>query len=161
VRFYSPLVMLTLLSVFALDRLFPWPRRPNHPRYAAAVVILFAALQLWPRLYPGDFKWRREGMNFSLFMFDEARTCHAYLTLPHEPKIPLFPRMIQDRLACDPNVFRSLSAHWCRHQTGDPDLFVFAKRALDRDFHPLIAQPHICSHPLAYDPIRPSPWILN
>jgi hypothetical protein len=174
VGFLYPLVMLGLLAIFPLARTAdePSPLRAfvtgQERPVTYAMVALFSALQLWPRLQGGDPAITGEGRWLSLHMFDAKVQCVGYAMLET-------PRGIVDRIDlvgalatrihCDPIVYLDRARALCeqiRHAGAtaiDVDLELDSKRSSDARLRPVLRLRHFCSAPPDYSAFGFNRWI--
>jgi hypothetical protein len=184
VGFFYPLLMFAILTIFPMCRLMPerraaaaaedgllaafWRGRERWPTYATAAS--FSLLQLTPYAFPGDHALTGEGRLYALHMFDARPVCEGYASLRQadgtQVRVDLRLRL-DTRIACDPVVFYNRARNLCRRPETAPvsfrdlDLFLWARRATDRDLRPLIALEGFCARNVGYNPFWHNRWILT
>jgi hypothetical protein len=172
VGYFYPILMFLILSLFPLLRVWRPPAPPVAPsrqRLAiAAIVAVFSALQLVPRLIPGDEAVNGEGRLLALNMFDAPVTCTASITpsrgSQHLPAQRLRVRFLQPRIACDPIVFLSEGRRLCRSDRytegwDDFDLNLFSQRPQMASPQVVIAVHDFCESHTTYAPLWHNSWI--
>ncbi|MBX3185386.1 MAG: hypothetical protein KF819_00160 [Labilithrix sp.] len=175
VGFFYPLLMLGLTSIFPLSWLLErdaspsWRRlRAERPRETLAAAAVLSALQLVPRLYPGDTAVTGEGRMFALHMFDARVECEGYATLRaasgETSRVELVAPDEAFRIRCDPvviaanarNLCRKLAPRWASVRV---DVAVDARRSTDPATAPLVRADDVCAKPLRYAAFGHNPWI--
>jgi hypothetical protein len=176
VGFWYPTLMFCLLAVLPLTRLLHPPgewvtfsslRDLGRRRLNVAVLVVFALLQMVPRVFPGDSALTGEGRVFALHMFDALVVCEAKLTyhladgstredfLPETGRLP-------HRSRCDPIIFFDLATNSCRQRLPgvvDLDLSLKSKHSSEAQYHPTIDVKRFCAARPTYDMWRHNAWI--
>ncbi len=165
VGFFYPLVMLGFLLWMAAarwDAPLPRTRSPE----GIALVALFCAAQLIPRLLSPDPALTGEGRMFALHMFDGRIVCRSTLTatLPDGRRASWHPVGVADtRTACDPILFWNHARNACRERPDARfDLEVWARHITDPEGaeRRLIDLPDFCRLNPDYRWLHHNPWIL-
>ena len=173
---YYPLLMLVLLSVFPLfrsERELPaalGPRLRATPAPTWGMVAAFSALQLWPRIQPGDPAITGEGRWLALHMFDARVVCQGFALVTHDER-PIDHVDLQGALAtrirCDPIVYLDRARALCRqmHDAGatglDLAVQLDARRSTDPSLRPVLRLRHFCTAAPHYDPFGFNAFILR
>ena len=160
VGFFYPVLMFVLLAIFPLAR--PDDSKGSSvlarvtggllPGSAYAFFALYSALQLWPRLFPGDPALSGEGRWLALHMFDARIDCRASMGT-HELQLP-----DALRIRCDPLVVRARALAECA-QLGDFDLVLQARRSSDAHYRRVIDAKDFCSKTPNYRALSHNAWI--
>ena len=186
VGFWYPLLMFCLLTILPLSRLFaserihaiwPWHGTARQLALTASVMGLFGALQMIPRVFPGDTALTGEGRVFALHMFDALVECEAALTYRASDG-SLYTDSLQEsrklphRSRCDPLIYFNIAKNRCaRLRDGrqivahavrdvmDLDLSLWARRNSDPRFHQIVDIERFCSVDPSYDVWRHNSWI--
>jgi hypothetical protein len=174
VGWYYPLLMAGNTAVYPLV----WLRAPEQALSAsipptdraalAGVVIVFSALQLMPRLFPGDTAITGEGRLFALHMFDARVQCEGgaevSTTSGQRLRVPLVNEHLEQRMRCDPIVLSSQVRRLCHQlqaRTDSPrvDIAIDARRATDPALQPLMHVDDACHQDLSYSLWHHNAWI--
>lgn len=183
VGFFYPVLMFLLLSIFALDRLFPRPDTRTRSRAETSLLSslmrgraplatyvagsVFTAFQLVPYTFPGDRTITGEGRLFALHMFDAQVVCEAWavVTSPDgaEAQIDLRAGTLP-RINCDPIVVFGRARNLCARlsRPGAPanlHVVLRARRSTESDLRTVIDLPSFCARDLHYDSFRHNDWI--
>jgi hypothetical protein len=178
VGFWYPTLMFCLLSILPLARLLhrrsewvTWARPALAPRSAltAAVLAVFASLQMIPRAFPGDSAVTGEGRVFALHMFDALIVCEAKLTYrltdgSTRERVLDEPRRMPHRSRCDPIVYFDIAKNACRerwHGVVDVDLDLRSRHSREPEYHQTIDIRNFCAANPTYDMWRHNAWIAN
>lgn len=152
VGFYYPLLTVGLLSIFPLCWTLAAPERtePSRPWIPAFVALGFAALQLLPRLAPGDPALTGRGHLLSLHMFDAKVVCEGHLLVTttdgQVQRVPLPTDQGPDRMRCDPVIHRGIARHTCsRPDVRDLDLRLSSRRSTSTELVPVLTEDRFCS----------------
>lgn len=176
VGWFYPLLMFLILSVFPLCR---WaPAAPSmdagagaRARWAAACVVgAFSLCQLVPATYGGDSTITGEGRYLALHMFDAPLECRAFRIVTSAgatpEKLPLVPRYVYPRIACDPLVHFELARSFCpeSQQAGlasDFTLVLETRRKQQGDFARIVEIPDFCASGTHYAVFGHNEWIRS
>jgi len=126
VGFWYPCLMFCLLAILPLARILNpreewiprfWQPQPGR-RVAFALVLLFGALQMVPRAFPGDTAITGEGRMFALHMFDAIVECDAtfvYHSRDGSDRIEYRPEAtkLPHRARCDPLIYYATARNEC------------------------------------------------
>jgi hypothetical protein len=177
VGWYYPLLMAGITSIYPLvwtmapEQALGWsPPPPDRTgRVTLAVVAaVFSALQLMPRLFPGDTAITGEGRLFALHMFDARVQCEGGASVSTRSGQHLHVALINDgleqRMRCDPLVLAEEARRLCHQLEGRPDsprvdVAIDAKRATDPAMQPLVHVQDFCHQGVAYSLWRHNTWI--
>ncbi len=183
VGFWYPTLMLCLLTILPLARLLPAPRAEGAPEVragrrpalalAAVVALIFAALQMMPRAFPGDTAITGEGRMFALHMFDALVECDATLTyhLPGGDRVQIRDetKRLPHRSRCDPLVYYAIARNECaRLDAGGPmssgpavdfDVSLRSKRNSASHYTQVLDVRNFCAAPPHYALWRHNDWI--
>lgn len=169
VGFFYPLLMLGLTSVFPLvwmlnpEDTLTWKRLFGERELrqdALAVGGIVSALQLVPRLFPGDTAITGEGRLFAVHMFDAKVECTGGATVGGSMKVELIAQEEAVRMRCDPIVLRANIQHLCRKVRGARvDVAIDAKRSTDEQMQSLIHVDDACKQRLGYSVFHHNAWI--
>ena len=173
VGFWYPTLMVCLLSILPLSRLIPPPRAPAvaaNPRrqpafaLAAVVAVVFAALQMTPRAFPGDTAITGEGRMFALHMFDALVECDATMTY-HRPdgdrvEVRRETTKLPHRSRCDPLIYYAIARNACaRGDHADFDLSLRSKRNSSAEYTQVLDVRSFCAAQPHYALWRHNAWI--
>jgi hypothetical protein len=176
VGFWYPTLMFCLLSILPLTRLFHPPeawvafssrRVLRRQPLNAAVLTVFALLQMVPHAFPGDSALTGEGRVFALHMFDALIVCEAKMTYhladgsTREDPLPETERL-PHRSRCDPVIFFDLAKNNCwRPPPGviDLDLSLRSRHSAETQDHQTIDIKGFCAASPTYDMWRHNAWI--
>lgn len=168
VGFYYPLLMISLDSLFVLDRLDSKNSSLKignliQNRALLATFSLFIFFQLLPHLYQGNPRIHREGQILSLFMFDEERQCKAQFEA-NKNEFILNAQFMNPRLSCDPIIFYNLSKELCRsarrlQPNWDGTLQLDVRTISDPTFTRVIDYKGFCSNTPHYNLVFRNDWI--
>jgi hypothetical protein len=175
VGFFYPLLMLGITSIFPLMWLLApgeaptWRRlRAERPLETLVASGVLSALQLVPRLFPGDTAVTGEGRMFALHMFDARVECEGgailRATSGETSRVELIAPGEAVRIRCDPVVLAANTRSLCRKlapRWGSVrvDVAIDAKRSTDAEYRPLIRADDVCRQRLTYSALRHNPWI--
>lgn len=176
VGFHYPLLMALLLAVFPLCEGEPDDARPGLRRLVRgtealstrAALALFGALQIVPRLYPGDTALSGEGRLFALHMFDARVECQAGAVLHSatgsERRVPIEHRL-PPRIQCDPIVYLGDARALCRKLAGKAgvtsiDLWLRSRRTSDTEQTQVLDLRDVCSTRPEYRWLGHNAWIF-
>jgi hypothetical protein len=177
VGWYYPLLMAgitaiyPLVWVFAPDQMLTW----SHLRAdralrntTASLVVVFSALQLMPRAFPGDTAITGEGRLFALHMFDARVECEGGANVStasgQHAHVAVINERLEQRMRCDPIVLSQTAQRLCRQLEGRPDsprvdVVVEARRASDPHMQPLIHVDDFCRRDVSYSLWHHNAWI--
>jgi hypothetical protein len=177
VGFFYPVLMMLLLLIHPLAHWDPRADRPSllarfasgrAPRPAYALFLGFAALQLLPRLLPGDNALTGEGRFLMVHMFDSRPECRAEIWVRADDgrraRAPLADGL-GTRIHCDPWVLFAQAHQICalvEAQGGpfvDVDMRMESKRSTEDRYRLLVDERDVCSRKLRYDWWRHNEWI--
>ena len=176
VGFWYPTLMFCLLSILPLMRALPLPIEPaaissrrqvSRGRIHAALLAIFACLQLVPRAFPGDSALTGEGRAFALHMFDALVVCEAKLTYhladgSTRDDTLAEARRLPHRSRCDPLIFFNLAKNSCRRRGPnilDLDLRLRARHSSDPELRQVLDVKQFCAADPTYDMWRHNGWI--
>lgn len=180
VGFFYPALMFLLLSVFVLFRLFPNRAggsadvtpvalvRMRGPLASYALILMFSAFQIGPRLLPGDIAVTGEGRMFALNMFDAPVECIAtarhHLETSEVLDRRIRPAFLQARIKCDPIIYFEASKFDCLRgrddlPSPDFDLTIRSRRHGEPEFRTVASIPNFCSSNPTYSMVRHNEWI--
>jgi hypothetical protein len=184
VGFWYPSLMLCLLTILPLARLLPAAqpetapfaspgRRPAYA-LAALVALIFAALQMLPRTFPGDTAITGEGRMFALHMFDANLDCDATLTF-HRPdgdrvQVRDETKRLPHRSRCDPLIYYEIARNECARLGAfslsppaapavDFDVSLRSKRNSASGYTQVLDVHNFCAAPPHYALWRHNDWI--
>ena len=163
--FYPALMMLLVTACAVLRRdneppLFIWRERTS----TQVAIGLFCALQLIPRLMPGDPAITGEGRLFALHMFDAKVVCDSrVIVLEGGQVVREFDATVglPVRTACDPAVLYARGRTMCRHlgDRGTINLHLASRRSTDDQLRPVVELTDFCHQMPAYRWWRHNEWI--
>jgi hypothetical protein len=174
VGFFSPLLMLLILSILPLSRYFharnsvsPKPAFTSGRRVAAGFLCVFWLCQMVPRAYGGDPAITGEGRVFAPSVFDAPVQCRAWAIIhfgDESTRMSLGAPYLQEPLACDPVVFLAVSKALCRRDRqmaplDDIDLLVESRRNPQEEFHRIVGLPSVCTTSQHYSMLHHNAWI--
>jgi hypothetical protein len=172
VGFWYPTLMVCLLSILPLSRLLPPPRHVvatpephRHRRFAVAfaVAVVFAALQMTPRAFPGDTAITGEGRMFALHMFDALVECDATMTyhLPDGDRVEIRKETtkLPHRSRCDPLIYYAIARNACASAGADFDLSLRSRRNSSAGYTQVLDLRAFCAAPPHYALWRHNDWI--
>ncbi len=177
VGWYYPLLMVGLTAVYPLTWLLAPEQRSTAAKLAGdrparagivAVSVVFSALQIAPRLFPGDTAVTGEGRLFALHMFDARVTCdggaEVRTSRGQHALVPLINDHLETRMRCDPIVLSEQIRRLCQNLAGRPDsptvdVRVDARRATDGEMRPLLHASDACHADLSYSLWHHNAWI--
>jgi hypothetical protein len=174
VGWYYPLLMAGITAVYPLvwlrapEQALTASSPPTHRAALAGVVIVFSALQLMPRLFPGDTAITGEGRLFALHMFDARVQCTGGAEVSNGSGQRLHVALVNDRLEqrmrCDPIVLSEQVRRLCHQlqaRTDSPrvDVAIDARRATDPELQPLMHVDDACHQDLSYSLWHHNAWI--
>ncbi len=164
-----------ILSIFPLLRLEGvTPEKPETsalrvrvPLTGAIVLAVFVAMQLVPRMLPGDRALTGEGRIFALNMFDAPVECKGSAVV-HETQgdntIRLGAPLTQARIACDPILYLEIAKSLCRMRSTSSrfknlDLLLESRRSGQTEYQRVVDLPSVCSSDTAYSFWHHNAWI--
>jgi hypothetical protein len=180
VGYLYPCIMFCLITAFPLARLFPaageesifeqvaplW-RSPRAHVPELAFLSLFAFLQVYHRLLPGDSAVTGQGRLYGLNMLDATTDCvsASYVKLGKELVSVSYEKKgsnFEVRAWCEPYAYFFRAKSFCREYGHRPDfggvsLHLLSKRRTDPSYYPVIAEDDICG--LEYSSFFPNAWI--
>lgn len=166
VGFFYPILMFLMISIFPLcwvldddePSIFRKIIQQKIPPIAIIVVVIFSALQVYPKTLPRDTAITGEGRLFSLHMFDALTVCKPFATI----KLTNGQQFQQNihlpttaRIHCDPLVYFNRARNICRNHKSNSlfsnmDLALFTKRTTDKEFKKVIDIKNFCSQRTPY-----------
>ena len=173
INWFYPAIMFSILSIFALARVegdhqSPWQWPVQERQAVVAVVLLFSACQLVPRLYGGDPVLHGQGRMFALHMFEARQHCQVEAVFHHRDgrttRRSLVRQDYPPRLVCDTVVYYGLARNLCRKLppgVSDFDLSMVAKRRTDSTFTPVIEAPSFCQGVKDFKVLGRNWWLLT
>jgi hypothetical protein len=177
VGWYYPLLMAGITAIYPLtwtlapDQALVWTRVPvdRTGRVAlVAVAAVFSALQLMPRLFPGDTAITGEGRLFALHMFDARVQCEGGATVRtasgQQVRVALINDNLEPRMRCDPIVLAEQARRLCHQLETRPDsprvdVAIDARRATDEHLQPLVHVDDFCHVDDSYSLWHHNAWI--
>ena len=177
VGWYYPMLMAGITAIYPLvwlaapDEALTWSRLRGDvaTRVPIAVVAgVFSALQLMPRLFPGDTAVTGEGRLFALHMFDARVQCEGGASVStssgQHARYALINDRLEQRMRCDPIVLMEAARRLCHQFEGRPDsprvdVAIDARRATDEQMQPLIHVSDVCHRDLGYSLWHHNGWI--
>lgn len=165
VGFYYPMVMFSLLSLFALDEFYFWKngqKAPNllkslttfkSPTNTYIFLSLFIFLQVIPFLLTADPSLSGVARLSSLNMFDSKTTCQTVLIAHRQgASTHIEPPMknLGVRLSCDPIVFLNQAHQLCRknttaQKTSRISLALLSRRVTQTQYKKILDINDVCS----------------
>jgi hypothetical protein len=178
VGFFYPMTMYAILAIFPLTWLakkretpgtLAWLGNFNVSQQAFALALVFSALQLIPRLMPGDTALTGEGRLFALHMFDTKTVCEAVAIVKNRDgtgkRIDL-DIVHPARIHCDPIVYLSRARNLCeKERATNPnfanlDLSLRTRRSSESELQTIVNQPDFCGKELSYSLLSHNDWII-
>ena len=163
---FYPALMMVLLAACAVLRkeseapLWLWQEHPS----TLLAVALFCALQLIPRMMPGDTALTGEGRLFALHMFDAKVICSSEVILlepGHEERKFDASLGLPVRTACDPAVLYARGRTVCARSGRDAevDLHLASRRSSDKQLREIVSLRDFCRQMPEYRWWRHNDWI--
>ena len=164
VGFFYPLLMFAILAIYPISWWRPTPTPA--PRFAhLAMVVVFSAFQLLPKLMPGDTAVTGEGRFLSLDMFDAKTECEARARVrSRDGRVEVVDlRMpLPIRLHCDPIVYLSRARRLCRDpRVVNLDWTLRTRRSDEKELRGVVDQRDFCDRRLRYSSLLPNDWIAK
>ncbi|HYC56208.1 MAG TPA: hypothetical protein VEL28_14835 [Candidatus Binatia bacterium] len=169
---FYPIVMFAILTIFPLMRLLPAPLSTRRHGMAApaAVLVVFAFLQIAHHLFPGDTAITGEGRLFALHMLDASVACRGR-AIEHRrdgsSRERTLSTVVPVRIHCDPIVFWNLARELCRRGSADPqfanlDFLVQSRRTAQppTELRTVVSIEDFCTSGTTYEVWRHNAWIL-
>jgi hypothetical protein len=182
VGFFYPILMFLLLAIFPLVRFSASvaecdvgrPARQvavarGAPRVVGGVLVAwFSALQLVPRLFPGDVSVTGEGRMFALNMFDAPLECRVSAEAEGSGQNVIVANLrvpyLNPRIACDPIVYLGAAKAACRTRADGPTfddfhLTIETRKFGQSQFRPVVTIRSFCSTNPRYSVWRHNEWL--
>lgn len=183
VGWFYPVVMFLLLSIFPLVRqeqgsLFFFEdlktRVSAFPKTALAALGIFAAINVYPHLLPGEAALTGNGRMMGLNMLDVMPSCRHTLFLRYSKDGKVNETVewtnslvgLAPRIKCDPIVFWNLAKEICQSEAAnkeflDLDMALLAKRKTDSAYRRIFAVKDFCKTGTPPNIFLPTPWVLQ
>lgn len=172
VGFFYPVVMLSLLSIFALAwwlRELPpaeseWSMRGFGFRARAVFCLGLILLQAVPLLSPGDPALTGQGRTFALNMFDSFSRCEPLVLREREREWVDFSEKRNDvgvRIHCDPILYLGQARQLCREPGTEVTLGLVSKRSGEQIQHLIALEPQTCQKKLSFHLFLSNDWIRS
>ena len=177
VGWYYPLLMAGITAIYPLvwmvapEQALTWSRLRDDAGLRAPIAVVagvFSALQLMPRLFPGDTAITGEGRLFALHMFDARVQCEGGASVTTSSglraRYALINERLEQRMRCDPIVLMQAAQRLCHDLEGRPDspqvdVAIDARRATDERMQPLIHVDDVCHRDVQYSMWHHNEWI--
>jgi outer membrane protein assembly factor BamB len=183
VGWFYPVMMFFVLSIFPLVRqeagsLFFLEefkgRFSSFPKSAMATLSVFAAINIYPHLIPGEAALTGNGRMMGLNMLDVMPSCRHNLFLRYSKDGRVNETVewtnslvgLAPRIKCDPIVFWNLAREICRSEAPNKeflnlDMALLAKRQTDGAYRRIFAVKDFCTEGSAPNVILPTPWVIQ
>ncbi|MBN8539203.1 MAG: PQQ-binding-like beta-propeller repeat protein [Deltaproteobacteria bacterium] len=183
VGWFYPVIMFLVLSIFPLVQkesgsLFfiedLKDRSRSFPKSALAALLIFAAINIYPHLLPGEAALTGNGRMMGLNMLDVMPSCRHTLFLRYNKDGRINETVewtnslvgLAPRIKCDPIVFWNLAKEICQSEASNKeflnlDMALLAKRQTDGAYRRIFAVKDFCTTGSPPNVFFPTPWVLQ